>query len=285
MKNRESVFHNIRGIDYHFNLWGNKDATPILYLHGWADSGSTFQFVVDSFKKNWRVIAPDFRGFGRSQHNKSSYWFPDYLADLNRIINIFSEKDPITLIGHSMGGNVASMYAGIFPDEVKNLINIEGFGLKESNSDNAPINYYHWIKKQNSDQKFSEYKTFDELADKLLKRNPKMSKDVAMYVANEWAMKHESGLIKLRADPFHKLPNAVQYRRNEAEACWKLIRANMIFIFGKNTNFIEQLDTVNNEERSSIFSNSQMVEIPDAGHMIHLENPELLASTIEDFLS
>ena len=112
-----------------------------------------------------------------------------------------------------------------------------------------------------------------------------MSKDVAMYVANEWAMKHESGLIKLRADPFHKLPNAVQYRRNEAEACWKLIRANMIFIFGKNTNFIEQLDTVNNEERSSIFSNSQMVEIPDAGHMIHLENPELLASTIEDFLS
>ena len=285
MKNRESVFHNIRGIDYHFNLWGNKDAAPILYLHGWADSGSTFQFVVDSFKKNWRVIAPDFRGFGRSQHNKSSYWFPDYLADLNRIINIFSEKDPVTLIGHSMGGNVASMYAGIFPDEVKNLINIEGFGLKESKSDNAPINYYHWIKKQNTDQKFSEYKTFDELAEKLIKRNPKMSKDIAMYVANEWAMKQESGLIKLRADPFHKLPNAVQYRRNEAEACWKHIRANMIFIFGKNTNFIEQLDTVNNEERSSIFSNSQMVEIPDAGHMIHLENPELLASTIEDFLS
>ena len=240
---------------------------------------------IDSFKKNWRVIAPDFRGFGRSQHNKSSYWFPDYLADLNRIINIFSEKDPVTLIGHSMGGNVASMYAGIFPDDVKNLVNIEGFGLKESNPDNAPDNYHHWIEKQNCDQKFSEYKTFDELAEKLLKRNPKMSKDVAMFVANEWAMKHESGKIKLRADPFHKLPNAVQYRRNEAEACWSLIQANIIFIFGKNTNFKEQLDTMKNKERSSIFSNSQIVEIPDAGHMIHLENPETLASTIEDFLS
>ena len=157
IKDRESIFHNIRGIDYHFNLWGNKDAVPIFYLHGWADSGSTFQFVVDSFKKNWRVIAPDFRGFGRSQHNKSSYWFPDYLADLNRIINIFSEKDPVTLIGHSMGGNVASMYAGIFPDDVKNLVNIEGFGLKESNPDNAPDNYHHWIEKQNCDQKILVY--------------------------------------------------------------------------------------------------------------------------------
>ncbi|HJL93461.1 MAG TPA: alpha/beta hydrolase, partial [Woeseiaceae bacterium] len=81
-----SVFHKIRDVNHHFRVWGEENDSILFYLHGWADTGSTFQFVVDALKSNWRVIAPDLRGFGKSQHIRSNYWFPDYLADLDEMI-------------------------------------------------------------------------------------------------------------------------------------------------------------------------------------------------------
>jgi pimeloyl-ACP methyl ester carboxylesterase len=78
----ENVLH-VRGIDYCMNEWGDENAPLFFYLHGWADTGSTFQFVVDALKSRWRIVAPDWRGFGRTSHSGGPYWFPDYLADLH----------------------------------------------------------------------------------------------------------------------------------------------------------------------------------------------------------
>ena len=76
----------VRGVDYAVTEWGDKDAPLLFYLHGFADAGATFQFVVDEFRHEWRVIAPDWRGFGRTQPETEAFWFPDYLADLDRLL-------------------------------------------------------------------------------------------------------------------------------------------------------------------------------------------------------
>jgi pimeloyl-ACP methyl ester carboxylesterase len=115
----------IRGLRYHLETWGSDElATPerplLLLLHGWMDVGASFQFMVDALAahegpKRW-IVAPDWRGFGRSSPGGSDcYWFPDYLGDLDALIDALSPAQPIDLVGHSMGGNVVMSYAGVRP--------------------------------------------------------------------------------------------------------------------------------------------------------------------------
>src|SRR5256885_13949939 len=120
MKPSQSEFVQIRGLRYHCRCWGGERAPKLFMLHGWMDVSASFQFLVDALRRDWRVIAPDWRGFGLSEWAKSdSYWFPDYFADLDRLLEHFQADSPTTLVGHSMGGNVAAMYAGIRPERVR----------------------------------------------------------------------------------------------------------------------------------------------------------------------
>ena len=281
----DSSFLDIRGKKYHLKIWGQPDAPKLFYLHGWANTGTTFQFVIDAMQSNWQVIAIDWRGFGKTEHQNSCYWFPDYLADLDLILEAYSPDEAVTLIGHSMGANVASLYAGIKPERVNRLINIEGFGLSDSDPNNAPVTYRRWLEKQESTPKFNGYLSYDELVPRITKRSPTMKLDRAAFVAKEWAYEDSDGYVSLRADPYHKLPNAIQYRRSEAEACWNNITARTIFIWGEHTNFNKEMDLMRNMTSANHpFTKAEIVCIKNTGHMIHFENPGSLAVVLEDFL-
>ena len=115
-----SSFATIRGLRHHLREWGPADAGPartLFMLHGWMDVSASFQFVVDALDPDWRVVAPDWRGFGLTERTHGDcYWFPDYAADLEFIVEAVQGDAPAHLVGHSMGGNVALMYAGARPD-------------------------------------------------------------------------------------------------------------------------------------------------------------------------
>jgi pimeloyl-ACP methyl ester carboxylesterase len=277
--------HAIRGVDYHVNEWGDPGARLLVMLHGWGDTGSCFQFLIDELQAEYFVIAPDWRGFGQSQHCGGNYWFPDYLADLHQLLHIYSPHDPVCVLGHSMGGNVAGLYAGIFPERIAAFVNVEGFGLPDSDPDAAPDNYRRWIDKSGVMADHSNYRNFDDLAARVLKRNPRMSPAQAMFVARNWAAEAADGVVRLRADPAHKLPNAVQYRRAEAEACWSRISAPVLLVMGDNSDFLVQAQAwLDSAERASPYALAPRALIPGAGHMVHFEQPALLASALETFL-
>ena len=67
MKASRSEFLDIRGLRYHVRTWGNASAPKLFLLHGWMDVSASFQFVVDELRRDWHVIAPDWRGFGLSE--------------------------------------------------------------------------------------------------------------------------------------------------------------------------------------------------------------------------
>ena len=105
----------VRGLDMHLTRWGPSPSAgvpPVLLLHGWQDTGDTFQFMVDAFEQDWPLAAPDWRGFGRSEWAQGGYWFPDYLADLDALLEQLSPGVPARIVGHSMGGNVAALVCG-----------------------------------------------------------------------------------------------------------------------------------------------------------------------------
>src|SRR5205814_7904790 len=127
-----SEFVPIRNLKYHVLLWGEPGPgkVPLVMVHGWMDVAASYQFVVDAFAHDRYVIAPDWRGYGLTQSAAAdNYWFPDYLADLDFLIDHYSPDAPVDLVGHSMGGNVAMLYAGSRPARIRRVVNLEGFGM------------------------------------------------------------------------------------------------------------------------------------------------------------
>ncbi len=278
---RTTHVHEIRGVDYAVHEWGSADAPLILYLHGWGDCGSTWQLVVDALQRDWRVVAPDWRGFGRTRADCSSYWFPDYLADLHALAAIVAPAEPLRLVGHSMGGNIASLYAGIMPERVRALVNIEGFGLPDSTPAEAPGRYRDWIEQMQAAPSFSSYRDFAALAARIRKRNAAMTAPAAEFVAREWAHRGDDGVVRLRADPKHKLPYPVPYRRAEAAACWRAVTADVLLVTGATSWLIRKYKGMGDD----MFADARQLVIEGAGHMPHFEAPEALAAGVEAFLA
>jgi len=271
---RRDSYLELRGVRYCIHEWGDADAPLFVYLHGWGDTATTFQFVVDALERRWRIVAPDWRGFGDSRVSASSYWFPDYLADLDEILHKLSPGAPVALVGHSMGANIAGLYAGTMPERVSAFVNIEGFGLTDADPADAPDRYRAWLLKTRKPPRFSDYESFEPLARLVRERSPRMSRQQADFVARCWARRNPDGRVRLRLDPLHKLPNPVLYRRREAEACWARITAPVLLVSGSDSDF----------RRASFFPNAMVDEIEAAGHMLHFEAPGPLARTIEAFL-
>ena len=285
MKKSRSEFHDIRGLRYHVRTWGPSDAPRLFLLHGWMDVSASFQFLVDSFARDWHVIAPDWRGFGLSGQ-RDDYWFPDYYADLEALLDVYEPGRPALLVGHSMGGVVASMYAGIRPDRVGRLVSMEGLGLARQPPENASGRYAHWLDDLKETQRFRSYASFDEVAARLRKDNPRLTAERASFLARHWASELATGEIALVSDPRHKTVNPYLFRIDEAIACWRRITAPVLLVSGKQSNIPGRMKDTPEQlaERKGAFRDRREVELDDCGHMMHFDQPERLARVIEDFL-
>ena len=287
MKPSESLYVPVRGLRYHCRVWGSERAPKLFMLHGWMDVSASFQFLVDAMRGDWRVIAPDWRGFGLTEWTKGgSYWFPDYFADLDTLLAHFQPESPATLIGHSMGGNVAAMYAGIRPERVAKLVSLEGFGLAGAGPEKAPERYARWLKEMGEPLGFRDYDDFEALAARLRGNNPRLTPERAQFLAKHWGSKQPGGRVALASDPAHKLVNPVLYRVEEAEACWKRVTAPVLWVSGVETAIPKQLRLTDADlaARKGFFHSVTERVIAGAGHMLHHDQPEHLAAVIEDFL-
>ena len=274
----------IRGVRHHVTRWGPNSDSPILFLHGWMDTAATFQFVVDCMSDQSPCVALDWRGFGHSDWEPNGYWFPNYLADLDELLHLITPHQPARLVGHSMGGNVASLYAGVRPERVVRLVNIEGFGLPRTSPDQAPERYREWLEELRYTPDFASYASFDELAGALMRRNPRLDPERAQFIARSWGVEHRSE-IRLRADPRHKLVNPVLYRRDEAEACWRHVGAPVLLLLGEESEQRARLGADGSDAHlREVFQDLRIKTIAGAGHMLHHERPEEVARLIEKFL-
>lgn len=287
MKPSESLFVAVRGLRYHCRCWGAANAPKLFMLHGWMDMSASFQFLVDAFKRDWRVIAPDWRGYGLTDGGGADcYWFPDYFADLEMLLAHFQPDATTTLIGHSMGGNVAMMYAGIRPERVARVVNLEGFGMAGSQPAQAPKRYARWLAELAAAPSLRDYESFDTLADRLCGNNARLSRERALFLARHWGRAKPDGRVELASDPAHRIVNPVLYRLEEAEACWRNVTAPVLWVTGAESETYAQLrlspeDLVT--RKACIRELTERV-IADAGHMLHHDQPERLADVIEEFL-
>lgn len=287
MKTSDSEFIDVRGLRYHMRMWGPADAPRLFFLHGWMDVSATFQFLIDAFKREWRVIAPDWRGFGLSAWRGDAYWFPDYLGDLDAILDRYAAEEPVRLIGHSMGGNVACLYAGVCPERVARVVSLEGFGLMATKPEQAPARYRKWLEQLRAPVSFKPYASREELAMRLQRDNPRLSADKAAFLAQHFGREAEGGRVEIAGDPWHRLVYPVLYRLDEYKACWREVQAPVLWLAASES-FVTKQFAAHREEyeaRLACFRDIRDGVIQDAGHNLHHDQPERVAAAIEDFLS
>ena len=288
MKQSRSEFHAIRGLRHHVRVWGEPGAPRLFLLHGWMDVAASFQFLVDCFSREWHVVAPDWRGFGLSEWTREpSYWFPDYYADLEALLDRYEPDRPARIVGHSMGGVIGSMFAGIRPARVERLASLEGLGLARHGPDFAPTRYAGWLDDLAKPPEFKPYRSFDEVAARLRKTNPRLTEERAAFLAQHWAKRLESGEVVLLSDPRHKIVNPTVFRIEEAIACWRKITAPVLLVSGRDSNIPARMKDTPEQlaERKGAFRARREVELEDCGHMMHHDQPQRLAAIIEAFFA
>ncbi len=287
MRTSESLFYDLRGLRYHVRHWQGKPERKIILLHGWMDVSASFQFLVDALAADWDIYAPDWRGYGLTEWSGSdNYWFADYLGDLDALLERIQPEAPLNLVGHSLGGNVVGLYAGIRPGRVARFVNLEGFGMPATKPEQAPKRYANWLDELKEAPRWRPYASYAELADRLQKNNPRLQRERAEFLARHWGRDAEGGGVVLRSDPAHKLINATLYRLDEARACWERVVAPVLWIDAAESETRTRMKLSDEEmaERRRAFKTLKYATMENAGHMLHHDQPEALARLIEAFL-
>jgi len=282
----------VRGRRCHVRIWDGSepahgDAPTLFFLHGWGDVGASFQFVVDALPADWRVIAPDWRGFGGSQWNDGAYWFLDYLADLDVLLAHYAADRPVNLVGHSLGGIVASLYAGVRPQRVARFANLEGFGLWVSTPEETPGRLGQWLDEVvHGDPAFRAYPTREAFAARLRRDNPRLSAERAAFLA-EHSLRQAGDDFIFSADPQHRWLSPALFPLPDAMACWRQIRAKTLWVAARQSKimkqFIEHPDEF--ERRLACFAGAELAWIDDCGHNLHHDEPEGLAHLLTGFFA
>jgi pimeloyl-ACP methyl ester carboxylesterase len=290
-----SEFIPIRTLQHHVRVWGEPapDKIPLVMVHGWMDVAASYQFIVDALNHDHYIIAPDWRGFGLTATTEAdTFWFPDYLADLDFLLDHYVPNGPIHLVGHSMGGNVAMIYAGIRPERIRRLVNLEGFGMPATRPTQAAGRYASWMdslkKLHQGEMELKAYNTVDGVAQRLMKTNARLSADKANWLAHHWARETAQGQWRIMGQAAHKMPHAMLYRLDEVQTLYGAISAPTLMVEAEDdsmsTWYKGKFTLEEHHERLKVVRNLQMAHVKDAGHMVHHDQPKVLASLIDDFL-
>jgi pimeloyl-ACP methyl ester carboxylesterase len=290
-----SEFVPIRNLRYHVLTWGEPRAgqAPLVMVHGWMDVGASWQFVVDAFAEERYVVAPDWRGYGLTELPPTdNYWFPDYLADLDFLLDHYAAQGPVDLVGHSMGGNIAMLYAGARPERIRRLVNLEGFGMPASRPAQAPGRYAKWIEQlkalHRGELDLKRYAGAEGVAQRLMKTNRRLTPDKAQWLARHWAREEADGQWRILGDAAHKIVNANLYRVDEVLELYGAIRAPVLAVEASDDSLAQwwqgRYTLAEYHERLTAVSDVRVGRVSDAGHMLHHDQPQQVARLIEDFL-
>lgn len=289
-----SSFLDVRGLRLHLLQWGDErqataERPPLVMLHGWMDVAASFQFVVDELPAERLVYALDWRGFGLSASPAADcYWFPDYLGDLDAVLDALAPGRSIDLLGHSMGGNVAMIYAGVRPERIRRLINLEGFGLPESRPQQAPKRYAQWLDELKQPAQLRPYDSVEAVAERLRKTNPRLPVDRAEWLAGHWSQQRDDGRWEILGDPAHKRSNPVLYQKAEVLECWKRIACPVMWVEGRHSDpgawWGDRYPRADFDARLAVVPQLERHLLESAGHMLHHDQPRELALRIERFL-
>lgn len=285
---REPRLHELRGRRGQIGLtsWGPPSPDPILLLHGWMDCGAAMQLLVDQLPDDWSLTAIDWPGYGRSDAYDGGYWHPEYVADLDHILDEMLPGRAARVIAHSLGGAIAQMLAGLRPQRLQWLVNMEGFGLPKQDPESVPDRMVEWLDALKVTALQKSYPSLRAVVDSLSAKNPCMPLPHARFLARTWTREVATGGVQLLADELHRIGSPMRFSREELEACWTRIRIPLLMLHGSESQHLKRSGgEAALSHWQSLIPTLQAGEVSGAGHLMPYEQPRQVADHILRFVS
>jgi len=278
-----------RGLKIHYVEWGEGDAPPLVLVHGFLDHARSWDAFVaalrDRLARPRRIIALDCRGHGDSGWVGAGgyYHFPDYILDLDTLIQNLSLPS-VSLLGHSMGGTIAFLYAGTFPRRVEALILVEGMGPRGHSFSAAPQRMEQWITDVHllGQRRAVQYANLEKGAERLRRNNPRLKPDMALHLARHGMRQTPRGKWVWKFDPLHRTTSPQPFYAGQAQQFFQRIQCPALILWGEES---RQLTRREKKERLEGLAGETHVTIKNAGHMIHHDNPQDMARVVAAFLA
>jgi pimeloyl-ACP methyl ester carboxylesterase len=272
----------------HYVDWGNPGAPPLILLHGGRDHCRNWDWVASRLRHEWHIIAPDLRGHGDSQWSTDGYYnMPGYIYDLAQLVHQ-QQLAPATIVAHSLGGNIALRYAGIFPDKLRKLVAIEGLGpspkvLVERGVKPIADRMTRWaeLQRELAGRLPRRYASIEDAFKRMQEANRHLSPEQARHLTQHGVNQNEDGTYSWKFDNYVRVWPPYDLTQAELEELWTRIACPTLLVYGKESWASNPAE----DGRAAHFQNAEVVLFEKAGHWVHHDRLDAFLDTVSKFLA
>ncbi|HEX9821179.1 MAG TPA: alpha/beta hydrolase [Methylomirabilota bacterium] len=273
----------------HYVDWGNAGAPPLLLVHGGRDHCRNWDWTAAALREEWHVIAPDLRGHGDSQWSTDGgYWMAGYIYDLAQLIHQ-QRLAPVTIVAHSLGGNVALRYAGIYPDTVARLVAIEGLGpsperLAQYRNRPIEVRMDEWIREQRglAGRLPRRYASIEDAFRRMQEENPHLTAEQARHLTVHGINQNEDGTYSWKFDNYVRAFPPYDMSTRDIQALWGRIACPTLLLHGTESRWA---GNPAQDGRAAHFRDARVIGIDGAGHWLHHDRLDEFLKIVRGFLS
>jgi pimeloyl-ACP methyl ester carboxylesterase len=271
----------------HYVDWGNRDAPPLILQHGGRDHCRSWDWVAVELRHDWHVIAPDLRGHGDSQWSPEGHYGMDaFVYDFAQLVQTLGHEQ-VTIVAHSLGGNIATRFAGLYPQKVRKLVNIEGLGpspelRREIEARGRAERIREWIdgKRKAAGRAPKRYASIEAAYARMKEENAFLSDEQARHLTIHGASLNEDGSWSWKFDNYLNVWSATDISYAEQEELWNAITCPILFLYGSDS-FASNPEK---DGRMANFRDSRIVEYENAGHWLHHDQLDRFLADVKAFL-
>lgn len=272
----------------HYADWGNADAPPLLLVHGGRDHGRSWDWVAQELRKDWHVIAIDQRGHGDSAWAADgNYGGMDMVYDLGQLIHLL-DLAPVTILAHSMGANVSLRYTGLFPDNVRKLVAIEGLGPSpEMQAKMAAEPYADRVrnfmakKRAAAGRMPKRYASFEDAYARMKGENAYLTDEQARHLTIHGVNRNEDGTFTWKFDPHMNFWPPYDIPAEEQQKFWASITCPTLLLYGADS----WASNPEKDGRIKHFNTAHVIEFENAGHWLHHDQFDRFMAEVQAFIA
>jgi pimeloyl-ACP methyl ester carboxylesterase len=272
----------------HYVDWGNEDAPPLLLVHGGRDHCRNWDWVAQALREDYHIIAPDLRGHGDSQWMKGgSYELIDYVYDIAQLVDQ-KNLTPVTIVSHSLGGMISLQYAGLYPENVKKLVAIEGAGpspkmLEKHYAQTLDERLVKWVDtmRKISGRLPRRYPSVEEAFQRMLGENPHLSPEQARHLTVHGVNQNEDGTYSWKFDNYVRVFTQTGLNEDQVHELWSRVTCPVLHVRGTES----WASDPNEDGRAAFFKDVRVENFEGAGHWVHHDRLDDFLSLTKDFLA
>jgi len=271
----------------HYVEWRAPDAPPLLLVHGGRDHCRSWDWVAQDLARDWRVIAPDLRGHGDSAWSPDGeYGMPAFVYDMAQLIHQL-KLAPLTIVAHSLGGNITLRYAGLYPENVKKIVSVEGLGMSPkllAERAAVPVRkrWRDWIdeRRGNSGRAHKRYATLDEALERMKAENAYLSDAQARHLTLHGVIHNEDGTYSWKFDNYVRVWTPLDMPQSDIETIWGSINCPALLCYGAKS----WASNPEQDGRAKHFRDARVVLFENAGHWLHHDQFDRFMAEVKAFL-